>query len=109
MRKLWIVATTTTAQASKSCGDRLATSSRSHTRTLSPQACASASRNGWPTLRRAASVCARIVSLGTSQSANKPGHSRAISPTACAASSVLPPPVGMRRHTQGASPKGCGL
>lgn len=113
IRKLWIVATTTTAWASKSCGASVLTSSSAHTRTPSPQAAANASRNGWPGVVSAPSVCARIVSLGTSHSASgcaeSDGHSRAKRPMACAASSVLPPPVGMRRQTQGTSPKGSGL
>ena len=47
-----------------------------------------------------------MASLGTSHTATGASlarQCRASSGTACAASSVLPPPVGMRRHTQGTS------
>jgi hypothetical protein len=54
-----------------------------------------------------------MVSEGTSHSTKgwaKPvGHSLAMRPMASAAISVLPPPVGMRKHTQGMSPNGSVL
>jgi hypothetical protein len=111
MRKLWMVATTTTAWRPQSGGAIWATSSSVHT--ASPRH----RHRSAPRGRVAAGLQGlerwlRMVSLGTSHTAT--GASclatrRASRGTACAASTVLPPPVGMRRHTQGTcAPKASG-